>query len=189
MAMGIKTIETIQHKFPKTVLVMLFQTLILRHFESPALFLLQITSPLLLSLEKQMNWAFRSSIQGSFDLRIQKNVLGFRQRIELKSLTYFFQYINKRKAFVDRIKLPTANFRLNHRSSQIILLGKVPSVSSSFKSFFHHVSLKWNSLPLSMRDTSVSLQVFRSRLKNFLLNESNAVPIHLANTWRDFRFK
>ena len=127
-----------------------------------------------------------SNIKGSFDLRRHNSVLGIRQRIELKSLTYFLQYINNRKkAFTGRIKLPTANFRLNNRSNQIFLLGKV---SSSSKSFFHNTSLKRNSLPLSMRDTSVSLQVFKSRLKSFLLSESNAIPVQLANTWRDFRF-
>ena len=74
MAVGIKIIKTIQHKFPTTVL-MLFDALVLSDFENSALFLLRISSPLLLSLEKQMNWAlksgnFRSSIRGSFDLRI-----------------------------------------------------------------------------------------------------------------------
>ena len=148
MAVGIKTIETIQHKFPTTDLLMLFQALVLSHFEYSASFLVQMTSTLLLSLEKQMNWAlksvyFRSCIKSSFDLRIHKSVLGLRQHIELKSLTYFFQYVNNRKeAFVDRIKLSTANFRLNKRSIQIILSGKVPSVSSSSKCFFQQISLK-----------------------------------------------
>ena len=46
---GIKTMGTIQHKLPTTV-VMLLQALALSHFEYSSLFLLQITSPLLLSL-------------------------------------------------------------------------------------------------------------------------------------------
>ena len=94
MAVAIKNIETIQQKFPTTVLLMLFQALVLSHFLYSALILLQITSTLLLSLAQQMNWAvkfvyFRSSIKGSFDLRTHNNVLGNRRRIELKSLTYF----------------------------------------------------------------------------------------------------
>ena len=148
MAVGIITIETTQHKLPKTVLLMLFQVLVLIHLEYSALFLLQITSTLLLSLYKQENWAsksvyFRSSIKGSIDLRIHKSVLGIRQRIEPKSLTYFFQYINKRKKpNIGRRKLPTANFRLKNRSNQIFHLAKEPSDSSSSKSFLHHISLK-----------------------------------------------
>ena len=60
MAVGIKTIESIQHKFPTTVLVMLFHALIISHFEYSAIFFAQISPPLLLSLEKQMNWALKS---------------------------------------------------------------------------------------------------------------------------------
>ena len=75
IAVGIKTIETIQRKFPTTVLFVLFQALVLSHFEYSALYMPQVTSTFLLSLEKQMIWAlksvyFRSSITGSFDLRI-----------------------------------------------------------------------------------------------------------------------
>ena len=77
MAVGIKTIESIQHKFPTTVLVMIFHALIISHFEYSAVFLTQISPPLLLSLEKQINWAikfvyFRSSFKLSSDLREKK---------------------------------------------------------------------------------------------------------------------
>ena len=41
MAVGIKTIESIQHKFPTTVLVMLFHALIISHFEYSAIFSLK----------------------------------------------------------------------------------------------------------------------------------------------------
>ena len=128
--------------------------------------------------------SFRSSIKGSFDLRIHKTVLGDRQRIELKSITLFSTIAIVEK-HLRTIKLPIANFRFNNRSNQMILLGKLPSVSRFSKSFFHHISLKWNSL----RDTSVSLLVFKSRLKSFLVSESYVVPVHSANTWSDFRFK
>ena len=40
-----------------------------------------------------------------------------------------------------------------------------------------------------MRDPSVSLHVLKSLLKIHLDKESNAVPIQVASTWRDFRFK
>ena len=44
MAVGIKTIETLKHKFLTRVLLKLFQALVLSHFEYSALFLLQIIS-------------------------------------------------------------------------------------------------------------------------------------------------
>ena len=77
MTVGIKTIESIQHKFPTTVLVMLFHAPIISHFEYFAIFLIQISPLLLLSFKKQMNWAsksvyFRSSFKSSSDLREKK---------------------------------------------------------------------------------------------------------------------
>ena len=193
MAVGIKTIESVQQKFPTTVLVMLFHALVISHLEYSALYFTQITSPLLLSLEKQMNWAlkcvyFRSSFKSSSDLRKKKKIIGIKQLIELKSLTYLFQYLKKmrKKSFRTYLKIPTATFRWNNCTNQIILVGK--SVSHSSNSFFHHSYLMWNSLPLYLKDTSVNLHTFKSRLKKHLTSESICMPIHISHTWRDFRF-
>ena len=154
MAVGIKTVEYIQHKFPTTVLVMLFNALITSHSEYSAIFFTQISPPLLLSLEKQMNWAiksvyFRSSFKSSSDLREREKIIGIKQLIELKSLAFLFQFFKKlKKAFQSTLKLPAAIFRWNHRPNQIIYVGSHVSLSSTF---FQHSSSKWNSLPLYLR--------------------------------------
>ena len=107
-----------------------------------------------------------------------------------KSLIYFFQYeINQKKAFQIQWKLPRASYRWNSRNNQVIYMGNFLFVSTSYSSFFHYTSRKWNSLPLHMRDPIVSLHIFKSRLTNHLEKESNAVSIQVACTWRDFRFK
>ena len=77
MAVAIKTIESVQHKLPATVLIMLFHALIISLFENSAIFFSPISLPLLFSLAKQMNWAlkyvhFRSSVKSSSDLREKK---------------------------------------------------------------------------------------------------------------------
>ena len=132
---------------------MLFHALIISHFEYSAIFFTQIPPHLLLSLEKQMNWAlktvyFRSSFKLSSDLR-EKKIIGIKQLIELKSLVFLFQYLrNTKKAFQRTLKLSTAIFRWNNRTNQIIYVG---SHVSLFSSFFHHSSSKWNSLPLYLR--------------------------------------
>ena len=94
MAVGIKTIESIQHKFPTTGLVMLFHALIISHFEYSAIFFTQIFPPLLLFLEKPMNWAlksvyFRSSFKSS-DLRERKKENNWNKatyRVEISSIS------------------------------------------------------------------------------------------------------
>ena len=102
----------------------------------------------------------------------------------MKSLVFLFQYLkNTKKAFQSTLKLPTANFRWNNCTNQIIYVG---SHVSLFSSLFHHFSSKWNSLPLYLRDTSISLHIFESLRKHLTL-ENSPVPIHTSHTWRDFR--
>ena len=100
MAVGIKTIESIQHKVPTTVLVMLFHPLVISHFEYSAIFFTQISPPLLLSLGKQMNCAlkpvyFRSSFKSSSDLREKNNWNKATYRVEIP--VFLFQYLKNTK--------------------------------------------------------------------------------------------
>ena len=162
---------------------MLFHALIISHCEYSAIFFTQIPPPLLLSLEKQMNWAlksvyFPSSFKSSSDLR-EKKIIGRKQLI--------CSNISKvlKKAFQSTLKLPTAIFRWNKCTNQIIYMG---SHVSLFSSCFHHSSSKWNSLPLYLRDASISLHTFKSRLRKHLTLESSRMPIHTSHTRRDFRF-
>ena len=102
MAVGIKTVETVQHRCPTGVLLMLFHALVMSHLEYSLLFFFKVSSSLLLSLEKQMNWAlksvfFRSNIKSSRELRKNKGIISIRHLIMFKSLIYFFQYINDKK--------------------------------------------------------------------------------------------
>ena len=94
-----------------------------------------------------------------------KGIISIPHLIMFKSLIYFFQYINnQKKAFQNQLKLPTACYRWNSRTNQVIYMGDFfLSISTSYSSFFQYTSLKWNSLPLHMRDPSVSLHVFKSR--------------------------
>ena len=72
MAVGIKTVETVQHRFPTGVLLMLFHALVMSHLEYSLLFFFKVISSLLLSLEKQMNWALKSVF---FFVRISSHLM------------------------------------------------------------------------------------------------------------------
>ena len=142
----------------------------------------------MLSLEKQLNWAlkrtyFRSKFKSSSLLRISKSFIGIEKRIELKCITYLYQYLtNKKKAFQNTLRLPTANYRLNKRTKHC-------STASLQKSFFHLTSKKWNSLPIILRNLEKSTTRFKKKLKEFYVSELRNNPICTKpNTWRDFRF-
>ena len=127
MAQGIKTIDTIGQQLPTLSLVALLHCLVLSHLEYSAIFFQQINATLMLSLEKQLNWAlkrtyFRSKFKSSSLLRISKSFIRIEKRIELKCITYLYQYLtNKKKAFQNTLRLPTADYRLNKRTKQTIL--------------------------------------------------------------------
>ena len=102
MTVGKKIVETVQHRFPKQVLPMLFHAIVMSHLDYSFLFFFKISSSFLLSLEKQMNWAlksvcFCSNIKSSYELRKNKGIISVRHLILLKSLIYFFQYNNIQK--------------------------------------------------------------------------------------------
>ena len=84
MAVGLKTVETVQHRFPTQVLFMIFHALVMRHLDYSLVVFFKISYSLLLSLKKQMICALKSVF--------------FRSNI--RSLDYvqisdtFFQYIN-----------------------------------------------------------------------------------------------
>ena len=130
MAQGIKTIDTIGQQLPTLSFVALLHFIFfLSHLSLlvySAIFLIQINATLMLSLEKQLNWAlkrtyFRSKFKSSSLLRISKLFIGIGKRIELKCITYLYQHLtNKKKAFQNTLRLPTANYRLNKRTKQII---------------------------------------------------------------------
>ena len=193
MAQGIKTIDTIGQQLPKLSLVALLHCLVLSQFDYSAICLIQINATLMLSLEKQLNWAlkrtyFRSKFKSSL-LRISKSFIGIEKRIELKCITYLYQYLtNKKKAFQNTLRLPTANYRLNKRTKQNIF-DKHCSTASLQKSFFHLTSKNWNSLHIILRNLEKSRTGFMKKLKEFYVNELRNNPICTnTNTWRDFRF-
>ena len=192
MAQGIKTIDTIGQQLPTLSLVALLHGLVLTHLDFSAIFSQQINATMMLSLEK--HWMlkrtyFRSKFKSSSLLRISKSFIGIEKRIELKCITYLYQYLtNKKKPFQNTLRLPTANYSLNKRTKQISF-DKHCSTASLQKSFFHLTSKKWNSLPKILRNLEKSRTGFKKKLKEFYVSELRNNPICTnTNTWRDFRF-
>ena len=101
MARGIKTIDTIGQQLPTLSLVALLPCLVLSVIiKLSAKFLKQINATLMLSLEKQLNWAlkriyFRSKFKSSSLLRISKSFIGIEKRIELKCILIPISYKQK----------------------------------------------------------------------------------------------
>ena len=119
---------------------MLLHALVLNHFEYCNLLLTDFSSALLLSSEKQLNWAlktvfYRSRNKCSTSLRISEELLSMKQRIDLKSFDLFFSILkNEMSAFQNHPKLPTMSFPFYERNKKIIL--KKPGWLAAIKSKF-----------------------------------------------------
>ena len=113
-----KAIQTIRNNLSKNCLKVLLHALVLSHFEYCNLLLTDISSALLLSSKKQLNWAlktvfYRSRNKCSTSLRISE-VLSLKQRIDLKSFDLLFSILkNERSTFQDHPDLPAMSFRIN----------------------------------------------------------------------------
>ena len=97
MAVGFTTFETLQHRFPTAVFLLLFHALVNSHSEC---FAFKISSTLVLFWEIQMNWAlkcvfFCSGIKSSNELGNRKNIIGMRQLIGLNVLLRIHQEYEK----------------------------------------------------------------------------------------------
>ena len=146
MAFGIKAIQTIRNNLPKKCLKVLLHALVLSHFEYCNLLLTDISSALLLSLEKQLNWAlrtvfYRSRNKCSTSLRISEEILSMKQRIDLKSFDLLYSILkNERSAIQNHLKLPTMSFRINERNKKIIL--KEPGSSKFLHGSFFYTCVR-----------------------------------------------
>ena len=148
-ALGIKAIQTIRNNLPKKCLKVLLHALVLSHFEYCNLLLTDISSVLLLTLEKQLNWAlktvfYRSRNKCSTSLRISEEILSMKKSIDLKSFDLLYSILkNERSAFQNHLKLPTMSFRIIERNKKIIL--KEPGSSKFLHgSFFCTCVRSWN---------------------------------------------
>ena len=112
MAVGIKTIKTIQHRFPTTVLLMVFHALVMSHMEYSALCLLaQFKFDAFFGETDELGFElcfFLVSIHQRNEKTRKCNRR--RQLMGLKTLTWFFLYIRiKEEAFQQQLELPTAS--------------------------------------------------------------------------------
>ena len=194
MATGIKTIKTIRTQLPTKTLETLLNSIVLCHLDYSALLIKETNQTLKNSLERQLNWAlkttfFRSSNKSSQQLRLNKNIISIQQRLNLRSLDYLKDYITGNKlAFADNLKLPSAKYGINSRTNKIIFQDHKSTTFLS-NSFFHSTATLWNALPIYLRNLKISSKIYKTRLKRYFLdiNKTNP-PSFGACTWKNFRF-
>ena len=148
---------------------------------------------LLLSLEKQLNWAletvfYRSRNKCSTSLKISEGILSMKQRIDLKSFDLLYSILkNERSAFQNHLKLPTMSFRIHDRSKKIIL--KEPGSSKFLHgAFFYTCVRSWNSLPIELRTIKYKREKWKKLIKEHMLQLYKDWPTFYKNhIWHGFQ--
>ena len=193
MAIGIKTIKTIRTQLPTKTLEALLNAIVLSHLDYSALLINEINQNLINSLERQLNWAikttfFRSKHKSSRDIRLHKNILSVQQRLDIRSILYFYDYITcKKEPFSKSLKLPTAKYFINERTNKIIFQDH-RTTTYMRKSFFHNTATKWNNLPQYLRSLDIPHSIKKGLTKHYLENNRTNPPSYVNCTWKNFRF-
>ena len=96
MAREIKTIYTVRNSLPGSSLKLILNALVLRHLHYSAVVIQSIGKHLLVSIEKQINWALkasfhRSKFESMKELRLEHNILPIKLFIATKRLLYFWK--------------------------------------------------------------------------------------------------
>ena len=96
MALGIKIIYTIRNSLPGSSLKLILNALVLNHLHYSAVVIQSMGKNLLVSIEKQINWALKaffywSKFESTKQLRLEHNILHIKLFIETKRLLYFWK--------------------------------------------------------------------------------------------------
>ena len=127
MARGIRTICTLRNRIPTFLMKKVLNAFAISHLNYSLLLIQSIDKNLLISLEKQLNWAIRACysrnrMHSTKDLKIKHSFLPVEYLIKLKRTTYMWKLRNCfLPAFnpLDVTTLPTWCIRQNLRSCEI----------------------------------------------------------------------
>lgn len=121
MAMGIKTIYCIRDFVPQRTRNILLQALVLSHFTYSAILFTGITSCLLESLERQLNWGLKacymkSKYSSSTALKLRSKILPIQSQINFRAIIFFWKLKNNISAAFKSLVFPNYDIKINKRT-------------------------------------------------------------------------
>ena len=176
MAGGIKKIYTLRNRSPTFLMKTVLNAFFISHLHYSLLLIQSIDKILLISFEKQLNWAIRACysrnrIESTKDLKIKLSILPVEYLIKMKRTTYMWKLINcLLPAFntLDVTTLPTWCIRQNLGSCDIFF-DSICHTQKLERSIIKTASKDWNSLPKELRGLEKK-KVSQKNWKSFILN-------------------
>ena len=193
MAMGIRSIRFIAHAIPIQARIQLVHALVLSHMNYASVLYNDITLHNRAKLDTQLKWAIRvcfgiaprtscSKIQT--DARIL-NADKLRQYFTLCKFSTLVS--NNTKAFPNK-SFPNFSVSINNRTQKFQSLKYKKNVYKN--SFLRSAITHWNVLPQDITVKCANYRVFKSKLKQHLLDIQRReldLTLSTRNTWRDFQ--
>ena len=182
LAGGIKTIYTLRNWIPTFLMETVLNAFVVSHLHYSLLLIQSIDKNLLISLEKQLNWAIRAcysrnGMDSTKDLKIKHSILPVEYLIKLKRTTYMWKLRNcLLPAFnpLDVTTLPTWCIRQNLRSCDMFF-DSICHTQKLERSIIKTASKDWNSLPKELgvwkRKKTFPKELKKFYIKSFFNNK------------------
>ena len=158
MVREIKPIYTLRNRIPTFLMKTVLNAFVIRHLHYSLPLIQSIDKNLLISLEKQLNWAIRACYSGNRmdetkDLNIKHSIFPVELLLKLKRTTFMWKprnYLLPALNPLDVTTLPTWCIRQNLRSFDIFFNSICHSQELEL-SIVKAASKDWNSLPNELR--------------------------------------
>ena len=195
MATGIKTIYVIRNFITENTRILLLHALVLSHLQYSAILLTGITSELLCTLQKQINWGikaacFKKKSTNIDDIKNRFKILHLDNLIDLKTILFLLKLKNNKSHF-NRLKLATYEVTINKRNGlhHHLLRSKTRYLDSCV---IRRAVNTWNLIPKGTLNLNLEYTAIKSKLKAYFAANTHYNPnsnSYGKTAWQDFRFK
>ena len=198
MARGIKTIYTLRNRIPTFLMKTDLNKFVISHLRYLLLLTQSIDKNLVISLEKQLNWAIRACyssnrMDSTKDLKMKHSILPVENFIKLKRTTYMWKLRNcllPRFNPLDVTTLPTWCIRQNLISCDIFF-DSIRHTQKLERSILKTASKNWNSLSKELRGLEKK-KTFPKEFKKFYIKSFSDIKQYTTYgsvSWKSIKFK
>ena len=180
MACGIKTIYCVRDFLLTKTRLLLLNALVFSHLHYSIL-LNVISRSLFSTQEKQLNWRIkarynRHKMDSAHDLRLHCRILSVCHLLDLKAVSFFWNWKYNLSPAFSRLQIATANLKTHERTLNL----KYHSFANSEQlkcSLFKRVEALWNALPEKLK---LGNQTYDNVKKRFLMRNFLKTSIDLS---------
>ena len=184
------------NSLPRSSLKLILNALVLSHLHYSAVVIQSNGKNLLVSIEKQINWAMKASFywskfESTKELRLEHNILPIKLFMETKRLLYFRKIKSGQlPAFSPKTGQSLATWSVVQSCRTKTLFWNCKFKGQNLQNGFIRTAVKdWNALPESIRNKEQKKD-FKSKLIAYQIAKYKSRPDFLStnHSWHGFKF-